>query len=1009
MKAKLTTYIFKSLNLSGFLFLSTFLFAQQYNFINYTSNQGLAQSQVTSIIQDQNGYLWFSTFGGASRFDGKNFKNYSKEDGLINNQLFSQMIDSKGRIWFTGLGGFSYYEKGKIKSIRLSNELARLNVVGICEDKNGTYWIAIERAGVASFKNNKLTYYVNNEIPMNVRSVYCDKDNKIWISTRDGLYYFENDKFVNFPINGDAEKNISYVINGKNGEIWISTFDEGVYKFAENKFTNYTEENGLISNWIRHIFIDKDGSVWFSAKNGVSKFYQGYFKNFTAKQGLINPNINSVGQDMEGNIWLCTDGKGILRFSGEAFTNYTTSDGLPSDFIMSAVHGPNSEIWFSSYGKGVSRFKGETFETFDEDAGLSNNTVWTSAFDGANLWFGTSYGLSVFDGKKFTNYFEEDGLLSDKITSLLYENGNLWIGSQDGLTLYKDGKFRNFSNNQGLTGTNIRSIFKDKNGILWLGSSSGVYAFSNEKFKNIPHDSPENDNTVYCINADVQGKIWIGTKNGLFYFDGKKFKKVEFTDRANANIVNFLIREDDLLWVGTNASIFTINTKKYINEDELIVNHFTKLEGIRGDETNLNSAFKDKKGNYWFGTDGGLVRFDPNKRKNGINEIETFIHIESVKLFLENVDWKNYTKEIDSEKNIPKSLKVDYDENHFTFYFQGICHSNPNEVRYQFKLEGFDPDWSPITDATFATYSNLPPGTYTFMVKSRNDSGIWNKQAATFSFTITPPFWLTWWFFILCGLVIIFSVIGFYKWRISSINQKNKTQQLEYQSRLLALESQSLNASMNRHFIFNALNSIQYYINKQDRLEANKYLTSFAKLIRKNLDSSVSGNQVSLTEELERLELYLSLELMRFKDKFAYSIELDDSVDSDSMKIPPMLLQPYVENSIWHGILPMERLGTIKIKIKLDGRILKIAIIDDGIGITTSLKNKEKSSHGHVSRGIQINSGRLALLKQMTNENMSIEGPMETFNKDGNVTGTIVNLTIPQVVDAKNEVFNKKE
>jgi len=415
----------------------------------------------------------------------------------------------------------------------------------------------------------------------------------------------------------------------------------------------------------------------------------------------------------------------------------------------------------------------------------------------------------------------------------------------------------------------------------------------------------------------------------------------------------------------------------------------------------LNSAFKDLDGKYWFGTDGGLVRFDPEKRNTGINEIEAFIHIESVKLFLEDVDWKKFTKEIDTENNIPKSLKVDYDENHFTFYFQGICHTNPNKVRYQFKLEGFDPDWSPITDANFATYSNLPPGTYTFMVKSRNDSGVWNQKSATFSFTITPPFWLTWWFFILCGFFILFSIIGFYKWRIASINRKNKTQQLEYQSRLLALESQSLNASMNRHFIFNALNSIQYYINKQDRFEANKYLTSFAKLIRKNLDSSVSGNQVSLTEELERLELYLSLELMRFKDKFEYSIEIDESVDSDSMKIPPMLLQPYVENSIWHGILPMEHPGKIRIQVKMEGRNLKISIIDDGIGITTSLQNKEKSSHGHVSRGIQINSGRLALLKQMTNENMSIEGPLETFDDEGNVTGTVVNLTIPQVLEPK--------
>lgn len=1006
MNKILKTYFIKSLIISGFLFFSFAAISQQYNFINYTSDHGLAQSQVTSIIQDKNGYLWFSTFGGASRFDGKHFKNFSKQEGLINNQLFSSMIDSKNRIWFTGLGGFCYYENGKFKSVKLREDLSKLNVVSICEDKHGTFWIAIERAGVASYKNGKITYYVNNEIPSNVRAVVSGKDTKIWISTRDGLYYYENGSFKNFPINEDTDKNISFVEFSDKGEMWIATFDEGVFHYENNQFKNYTTEDGLISNWIRHIFYDKNGTVWFSAKNGTSKFSNNEFKNFTVAQGLTNPNINCVGQDIEGNIWLCTDGKGILRFSGEAFTNFTIADGLPSDFIMSAVQDDQNNIWFTSYGKGVCMYDGESFHILDEDAGLSNNTVWCSAYDGKYVWFGTSYGLSRYDGKSFVNYYEEDGLISDKITSLLYENGNLWIGSQGGLTLLKDGKFKNFSVEQGFSGTNVRAVYKCKKGKIWLGTSSGVYIYQNNAFKNVLHDLPGNDNTVYSITEDNQETIWIGTKSGLYFFRNDKFIKTGFSDRANAGVVNFLIAENDLLWIGTNASIYTLNAKKYLTENNLEVNHFTKLEGIRGDETNLNAAFRDNQGNYWFGTDGGLVRFDPKKRKQGINEVEAFIHIENVKMFLEDVDWKKFTDQINPENNLPTKLSVKYTKNHFTFYFQGICFSNPDKVRYQFKLEGFDPDWSPVTEATFATYSNLPPGDYKFMVRASNDSGVWNKNEAVFSFTITPPFWLTWWFFILCGLITILIIVGFYRWRIAAINRKNRTQQLEYQSRLMSLEQQSLNASMNRHFIFNALNSIQYYINKQDRLEANKYLTSFAKLIRKNLDSSVSGNLVSLTEELERLKLYLSLELMRFKDKFEYEIVFENQVDTDSMKIPPMLLQPYVENSIWHGILPMDHCGKITIQIAFKNNVLLVDILDNGIGIETSMKNKEKSSHGHVSRGIQINISRLSLLKQMTNENLMIQGPEEIKDEGGKVCGTRVHLAIPQVFSANNEVFD---
>lgn len=1002
---KLNLNIILSLILSGFFFFSNNLFAQQYNFINYSSDQGLAQSQVTSIIQDKKGYLWFTTFGGVSKFDGKKFKNYSKENGLINNQLFTEFIDSKNRIWFGGLGGFSFYENGKFTSLKLKKELNNLNVVSICEDKEGGFWIAIERAGVARFYNNQITYYVHNEIPNNVRWVSCDKKGKVWVATRNGLYYFENNEFKNYLLLGDGDKNISFITEDAKGNKWIGTFDEGIYIIKKDTIENLTVEEGLISNWIRHIFIDTDGGAWCSAKNGVSKITNEKIKNFSAAQGLLNPNINVVGQDKEGNIWFCTDGKGVLRFAGEAFTNYTTLDGLPSDFIMSTTEAWDNQLWFSTYGKGIASFDGNTFTNYDEDDGLTNNTVWSSAFDGKYLWFGTSFGLSRFDGKNFYNFYEEDGLISNKITYLLHDKNKLWIGAQDGLSLYENEKFTNFSDNQGLTGVNVRSIFKDKSGKLWLGTSSGSFVYYKNKFKNILHDAPENDNTVYCIKQDIKGNIWIGTKNGLYYFNAteEKFKKVTFTENVNAQIVNFLIVEDDILWIGTNNSIYTLNTTKFLEEAVIESKHYTKLEGIRGDETNLNAAYKDKSGSFWFGTDGGLVQFNPDKRKKNKNEVEAFIHIESIKLFLDDVDWKKYSSELDEETKLPKSLSVPYNKNHFTFEFQGICLTNPNKVKYQFILEGFDPDWSPVTDKTNITYSNLPPGTYSFKVRASNDEGLWNSKAAVFTFTITPPFWLTWWFFILCGIVVIFIVVGSYRWRLAVINRRNKTQQLEYKSRLLALEQQSLNASMNRHFIFNALNSIQYYINKQERLEANKYLTSFAKLIRKNLDSSVSGDLVSLSEELERLELYLSLELMRFKGKFEYEIIIDENVESELVGIPPMLLQPYVENSIWHGILPMENPGKITIKVHLIDKNLFIQIIDNGIGITTSMKNKEKSSHGHVSRGIQINSGRLELLKQLTNENLKIEGPIETFDDAGNVTGTVVNLTIPQVRNPKRD------
>lgn len=235
--------------------------------------------------------------------------------------------------------------------------------------------------------------------------------------------------------------------------------------------------------------------------------------------------------------------------------------------------------------------------------------------------------------------------------------------------------------------------------------------------------------------------------------------------------------------------------------------------------------------------------------------------------------------------------------------------------------------------------------------------------------------------------------------------------QLYYKSKLLSLEQQSLNASMNRHFIFNSLNSIQYYINKQDKLEANRYLTNFAKLIRKNLDSSISSDLIPLAEELERIELYLSLETMRFKDRFRYTFNIDKAINPELIMIPPMLFQPYIENSIWHGILPKEEEGHIVINIypnPTDASLVNIEILDDGIGVSTSLKNRVETGSTHISRGIEITSGRLNLLKEMTQQNLEIIGPEDITDPSGKVTGTSVKLVISVKIPLKAEKSEDK-
>ncbi len=984
--------------------------AQQYNFLYYSIQDGLAQSQVQTMFQDQDGYLWVGSLGGASRFDGREFINYSTDNGLVNNIVIAIIQDHENNLWFGGTGGITRFNGTAFTPYAFPEELSHIKVNAIIEDHDNRLWLGTDKGGIALFEEGEFTFYnTTHGLPSNnIRCVMQRANGSMLLATPKGVIQFNNGTFQPLTIAvGDenlTQFSVSDIIEDRNGTLWISTYGDGLLSYANDAIVQYnrndvTTENKIVSESIRSLFEDREGNIWCASKNGISKFSNGVFTNFTTEEGLISDNVRCITEDSEGNIWIGSDGKGIAKFSSEAFVNYTTVDGLSSDLIMSFAEDTSGNLWFSTYGLGVCKYDGTTFTRYDVRNGLSNNTIWTSIVDSNNnIWFGTSEGVSKYDGQKFTQYNKRDSLTNTLVTTIFEDdNGLIWFGTQEGIFNYDGTSFKNISKQYPNIPSNIkiRKITRDQHSNLWFASSNGVYRFSNNVFHRLSVDDGLSHNDVYSIVEDFQGNLWMGTMSGLTYYNGETFKSLKIGDDYSSNFTNFLVFDDsNQLWIGTNKGVYELDLPYYLQEHRIELNHYTLLEGIKGLECNQNAAFKDRKGNLWFGTEGGAVNYIPSKRRATIKSFTPFTQIKALKLFLEETDWSKFADSLSARTGLPQSLSVKHHQNHFTFYYSGISLTNPKKVRYEYQLEGFDEDWLPVTDANFATYSNLPHGVFTFKVRARTYEDNWSQPVA-FTFEILPPFWVTWWFYSLC--ILLGASIGWaiYRWRVNINNRKKATQQLVYKSKMLALEQQTLNSSMNRHFIFNALNSIQYYINRQDKIAANKYLTSFAKLIRKNLDSSQT-NMVTLTEELERLELYLTLEHMRFKNKFSYEIAVDSTISTDAVKIPSMLLQPYVENSIWHGILPMEQPGKITVNVaSTNGDDLTFTIIDNGIGINTSLENKSKHQQDHISKGMDITSGRINLLQKMTNQNIYINGPLEIKDDNNNSAGTKVEIVLP--------------
>jgi ligand-binding sensor domain-containing protein len=999
--------MFKLLRLIFLAALLSFnLSAQQYSFIHHSIEDGLAQSQVRAVYQDYRGFIWLATMGGVSRFDGAGFINFSTDNGLMDNQVNCIIEDHQRDLWFGCAGGISSFNGTSFQKFEFAQDADKYMVLGLVEIEPGVLLIATNGAGLLRFNMATKTYSKESALQSDgfIRSIVRNNDGDLIIGTRSGLYKSAGNDLGKMQTLL-AGVSVSDVVADSAGTVYAATFGDGIFVIDKKGQTVVSEENGLLSNAVREMTIDSNGNLWAACKGGVNKIFgKEITLSLSAQNGLDYDNIKTIFIDRQQNVWLGTDGKGIYRFAGEDFVHFSGNKNISSDIIMAIEPVGGDSLWMGSYDVGACIFDGTNCKPYTQDNGLLNNTIWALKVDRlGNTWFGTNIGISMFDGQSFTNFLgPTEGSGFERVTAIHEDlDGKIWFGVVDGVALYQDGKFLVNELVNDFPGTRVRSIFQSKSGSLWFGAENGLISKTDQGYKLYEIPNGLKNSVVYNIEEDRDGKLWVGTKKGLFVMKNNALAEVPFSEGFGSNTINFIrFDKSRFLYIGTNNGLFILDTEVYNKENRVATKHFTDQEGLISLECNQNAAYLDKSGKLWFGTSEGVVRYENLRDPFAEIAYQPEVHINNVTLLLEKRMWADYADSVDVKTGLPVGLELDYTDNHLTFEFAGLYFANPSKVVYQYMLEGVDEEWLPETDRNFATYGSLSHGQYAFRVRAMIKGGKWSDKVAEFKFEIKPPFYLTWWFITIAVVLVLLAIAGIIYAILENEKRKRKTQQLEYTSKMLALEQQTLNSSMNRHFIFNALNSIQYYINRQDKTSANRYLSSFAKLIRKNLDSSQS-NFTSLEDEIERMELYLSLENMRFPDKFEYKIIVDPEIDAHSVQIPAMLFQPYLENSIWHGILPMNKKGELKVEITRNLNDVLITITDNGIGIEAAKLSRETSGHQYLPQGMLITSNRINLFRKMTNQNFKIEGPRE-YISNGTIGGTVVEITFPVKTELEN-------
>jgi len=993
-------------------------FSQQYTFRNYSVDEGLAQSQVYAMCEDNNGNIWFGTRGGGlSRFDGIDFTNYTVQEGLVSNYIRCLLKDTSGNLWIGTDNGLCRYDGNVFSTFSDKQGLGKIAINDLIQDKDGTIWIATEK-GIYHTEKGGIVSFALSEYEASRIRISCliqDEDGSLLAGSDKGLYRFSKQNGhwnADFFYDQDGlPNNIITALSVKSdGGIWVCTYGGGVAAFNNNTFLIINKSTGLASNTVFDCVDEGNAVVWFATASGITKYNPAKadfsYIQITETEGLAKNVVMCTLKDSFGNLWFGTSGGGVSKLSSERFIHYTAIKGVFGTWVYSILQEKNGLMWFATSEGGVTTYDGKIYKRFSERSGFTASKVKCIQQDSqGNIWLGTiADGVYMYNGKTFRHYNTRNGLSSNFINYILADaSGRILLATAGGgiscliPSANNTYKIQNIRPRDGLTSDRINTLVVDRLGDIWAGTSVGVTRIRySEKDKTFICDNgiiqELTSHTVRCAVADHDG-IFFGTADiGLIAYYGKKtFTFTKQNGLSSNNIYSCIFDAEGNLWIGTDKGVDKISMYPHLTIKK--IQHYGKSEGFTGIETIQNAVCRDNQGKIWFGTVKSATVFNPAAER----ELQVpRVHITGMNLFFDKVETTPYGKSLTPWYKLPQSLVLPYDQNHLSFEFIGVEQTNPEAVSYRLMLDGFDKDWSPSTVKSEAVYSNLPPGTYTFKVIAANENEKWSTVPAAYTFTIKSPFWQTWWFILSALLLII--LLGW--WIVSSALRKLKKenarekQRLEAERALIDLEQKALRLQMNPHFLFNCLNSIKGLIAEDKPEEAKIYLSKFAKLMRSMLDHSMEAF-ISLENEITGLRVYAELEKLSHDNAFEFTIEVDSTIDPSFIQIPPMLVQPFVENSILHGIAARAGKGKINVRFTQDGNYLQCVIEDDGIGRSKAAELKQNSMQQHKSAAITVTQERLNILNKKLNLEAIKISVTDLMDEQQQPAGTRVTVLIP--------------
>jgi ligand-binding sensor domain-containing protein/serine phosphatase RsbU (regulator of sigma subunit) len=784
-----------------FLFFFLPLFSQQYYFKKFGKKEGLPSINIKSLFQDVDGFIWVGMQqGGIARFDGKSFKLFTKDEGLVSNEITCITQDKDKQLWIASNQGVSCFDGRTFKNYTTKEGLRSNNVQQIFIDDKNKIWLATDN-GINVFDGKEFKSITKQEglKSENVFTITQDKKGNMWFGlSQSGIVKYENDKLINYSGTEIYNKRSFFSsFTDSEGNIWFGGTDEqGILKYNGKKFEQIKEFENLALDQIGHITEDKQNNIWFATAHGAVKYNpkNKTYQQFEQNNGLSSNSVQTFCVDYEGNIWIGTFAGGVDLFKNQAIINYTSNQGLPTNNINTLHITRNKKVLAAPFSLGLYALNGKIAEPINTSNDITSENILAIA-DNANneLWVGTEKnGIFVYTitDNKFILKKHITTLKKSQLTAtmkiLFDSSGNTWIGTF-GAGLFridKKGEEFHYAIDSGFPTENIVTLYEDKKHEIWAGTyDNGLVSCTRKGFPSYNETNGLLSNSVWAITADDDNNLYLGTEEyGLLRYDGKDFKNLTKSNGLCSNFIESIVwdTQEKCLWAGTNKGINRI----VVNKDFSIsaIRFFGEEEGFNGMEVNNNAIEIDNNGTVWFAAINGLSCFNPIYDYQ--NSTAPKIKLTKIRLAYQDIDWRKMADSVDATYNLPFDLKLNHNNNHLTFEFQALTTSN---IAYSYKLEGAESEWSPPSTTNIANYSNITPGqTYTFMVKAKSSNGI-ESEIESFSFTIFPPWWQTWWFYTLVILVSLTSIYSIIKYRTAALAKEKKILEEKVEERTIDL------------------------------------------------------------------------------------------------------------------------------------------------------------------------------------------------------------------------------